>query len=61
MGANIKPNPTENCLLVTNKLGTEKVTKAKKLRYCKVIKPEFINDCKACGAYLNEKDYFHKL
>ena len=61
MGAKICSEPCDYCLLITNKTNTERVAKAKKCRNVKIIKPMFVTDCQKVGAYLDEKEYFHKL
>jgi hypothetical protein len=61
MGARVVKDPTDNCLLVTNKTDTEKVAKARKLKNVKIVSPNFIDECKQCDAYINERDYFLKL
>ena len=53
MGANLVKEPCDNCLFITNRADTEKVAKAKKLKFVKILKPAFIEDCKKCEAYLN--------
>lgn len=60
MGAIIKSEPCDNCLVISNRTDTECVAKARKMKNTKVVKPEFVYECKQCEAYLEEKDYFHK-
>lgn len=52
MGAKIINNLHDYCLLITNKVGNEAVSKAKKMKGIKVLKPEFITDCKQCNALM---------
>ena len=61
MGAKIKKELCDHCLLITSRTDTEKVQKAKKMKGVKVLRTGFIRDCKQCEAYLDEKDYTHKL
>ena len=61
MGAKIMKEPCDYCIYITNRVDTEKVAKAKKLKHIKILKPSFIEDCKKCEAYLDEKEYYYKL
>ena len=57
----MRSDPCDNCLLITEKVDTEKVKKAKRMKHVKILRPEFVFECQQVGAYLDEKDYFHKL
>lgn len=61
MGAKIVKDVTDNCLLISSRSDTEKVSKGRKLKNVRIVTPNFIEECKACNAYLSEKDYFVKL
>ena len=46
MGATMKENPCDNCLLITTKVNTEKVARARKLKNVKILRPNFVKECK---------------
>ena len=60
MGAKLKKEPEDYCLLITDRIDTERVAKARKLKGVKILRPEFVTECSECHAYLDEKDYFFK-
>jgi hypothetical protein len=61
MGAKVKENPEDNCLLIADRVDTEKVAKGRKLKGVKVLRSNFVVECKQCQAYLDEKEYFFKI
>jgi NAD-dependent DNA ligase len=61
MGAKLIKEVTDNCLLITTRKDTEKVSKARKCKNVKVLSPKYIEECKQCEASLNESDYFLHL
>jgi hypothetical protein len=42
MGAKLKKEPEDYCLLITDRVDTEKITKARKLKGIKILKQEFV-------------------
>ena len=60
MGGKVNKEVSEHCLLITSKLDTERVSKAKKMKDVKILKPEFILDCKKTKAYLDEQMYLFR-
>ena len=42
MGAKILREPQDYCIFIANRIDTQKVAKAKKLKHIKILKPNFI-------------------
>jgi hypothetical protein len=61
MGAKVVPEVVDNCLLVSTRNDSEKVSKARKCKNVKIVTPNFVEECKQCEAFLDVKGYFLKL
>lgn len=43
MGARLKKEPEDHCLLITDRADTEKVAKARKLKGVKILRSDFVS------------------
>jgi len=53
MGAKVADTPENYCILIANRGDTEKVAKARKLKGVKILRSQFVEECRQCQAYLD--------
>ncbi len=53
MGAKIKKDIDDFCLLITDRPDTQRAAKGRKLKGVKILHPNFVAECRQCQAYLD--------